>query len=92
MLYIVATPIGNLGDITYRAVEILQSVDFILCEDTRHSVPLLKKYGISKPLYSYHKFNEKESVENIKERLLKGESPLLFRMRACPEYQTPVRF
>ncbi len=89
MLYIVATPIGNLGDITYRAVEILQSVDFILCEDTRHSVPLLKKYGISKPLYSYHKFNEKESVENIKERLLKGESAALISDAGMPGISDP---
>ena len=53
MLYIVATPIGNLGEITYRAVEVLSSVDAILCEDTRHSALLLSRYNINKPLISY---------------------------------------
>ena len=63
MVYFVATPIGNLGEITYRAVEVLKSVSAIFCEDTRHSQILLTKYGISKPTYSYHKFNEKKSLD-----------------------------
>lgn len=65
MVYFVATPIGNLGEITYRAVETLKSVSAIFCEDTRHSKILLDYYGISKPLYAYHKFNEKKSLDFV---------------------------
>ena len=72
MLYFVATPIGNLKDITYRAVEVLNMVDEIACEDTRHSLTLLNHYGIKKPLFSYHKFNEVESAEKIIAKLNSG--------------------
>lgn len=65
MFYIVATPIGNLKEITYRAVEVLKSVDIILAEDTRHSINLLREYGIDKPLVSYQKFNERAKCEYI---------------------------
>ncbi len=65
MVYFVATPIGNLKDITYRAVETLQSADVIFCEDTRHSLKLLNAYDIKKPLLSCHKFNETEAAEKI---------------------------
>ena len=65
MVYFVATPIGNLGEITFRAVEVLQSVSAIFCEDTRHSRILLSKYDVSKPTYSYHKFNEKKSLDFV---------------------------
>ena len=65
MLYIVATPIGNLSEITYRAVEVLSNVEYILCEDTRTSKVLLNKYGINTKCVSYHKFNENEKVNSI---------------------------
>ena len=69
MLYFIATPIGNLKDISYRAVETLKEVDEIACEDTRHSLTLLSAYGIKKPLFSYHKYNEREESERIIEKL-----------------------
>ena len=65
MVYFVATPIGNLKDITVRALEVLRSADVIFCEDTRHSIKLLNAYEIKKPLKSCHKFNEREAAEKI---------------------------
>ena len=62
MLYIVATPIGNLEEITFRAVDVLKKVDYILCEDTRTSKVLLDKYQIKNKCVSYHKFNENLKV------------------------------
>ena len=70
-LYLVATPIGNLDDITFRAVKILKNSDYILCEDTRISKKLFEKYEIKSKLISYHKFNERKSLSKITE-LLKG--------------------
>ena len=72
MLYIVSTPIGNLKDITYRAVEVLQTVNVIYAEDTRRTMVLLNAYNIKKPLVSYHKYNEKQTVGEIVERLVNG--------------------
>jgi 16S rRNA (cytidine1402-2'-O)-methyltransferase len=72
MLYLVATPIGNLGDITFRAVETLKRCAYILCEDTRHSHFLLQHYGIQTPLKSFHKFNEASREETILDDLKKG--------------------
>lgn len=89
MLYIVATPIGNLKDITYRAVEILSSVDVIACEDTRHSLKLLSAYGIKKPLVAYHKFNEREESEKIKEMLLEGKNVALISDAGMPVISDP---
>jgi 16S rRNA (cytidine1402-2'-O)-methyltransferase len=65
MLYLIATPIGNLSDISYRAVAVLQTCDYILCEDTRHSRYLLEHYGIHKKLHSYHQFNESKAEDEI---------------------------
>ena len=71
-LYLVSTPIGNLDDITYRAVKVLKNSDFILCEDTRNSKILLKKYDVKSKLISNHKFNEKKNLSKIIDILKKG--------------------
>ena len=71
-LYIVATPIGNLGDITSRALETLRTVDIIACEDTRHSLKLLNHFRISNKLVSYHEHNEMERAEEFVDRLIAG--------------------
>ncbi len=73
-LYLVATPIGNLQDMTFRAVEILREVDLIACEDTRHTRNLLNHFRISNRTISYHEHNEKERAEELVDRLLAGES------------------
>ncbi len=88
-LYLVATPIGNLADITLRAVETLQKVDFIACEDTRHSKILLDHYGIRKPLLSYFDFSEKKKAPVILERLLSGESAALISDAGTPGIADP---
>jgi 16S rRNA (cytidine1402-2'-O)-methyltransferase len=72
-LYVVATPIGNLTDITVRALHVLQLVDAIACEDTRHSARLLSAYGISRPLLTVHEHNENEAAATLIARLQKGE-------------------
>ena len=72
MLYLVATPIGNLGDMTYRAVEVLKRVDLIASEDSRKTSVLLKHYEISKPQTALNNFNERKVVPKLIERLEKG--------------------
>ena len=72
-LYVVATPIGNLADITLRALHVLQLVHAIACEDKRHTQPLLRQYGIDKPLLAVHQHNEAEAAEGVVERLRRGE-------------------
>ena len=72
-LYVVATPIGNLADITLRALHVLQLVDAIACEDKRHSQPLLRQYGIDKPLLAVHQHNEAEAAAGVVQRLQRGE-------------------
>lgn len=88
-LYIIATPIGNLGDITYRAVEILKSVDFIATEDTRVSSKLLNHLSIKKPLISYYEHNLRGRGEIILSRLLAGESCALISDAGTPAVSDP---
>ena len=73
-LYLVATPIGNLQDVTHRALDTLRAVDLIACEDTRHTLKLLNHFRISNRLISYHEHNEQERAEEFVDRLVKGES------------------
>lgn len=72
-LYVVATPIGNLADITLRALHVLQLVDAVACEDTRHTAALLRHYGIERPLLAVHEHNEREAAQRVVERLAAGE-------------------
>ena len=89
MVYFIATPIGNLGEITMRAVETLKNVSAIFCEDTRHSQILLNHYGISKPLYSYHKFNEKKSLDFVLSFCEKGEDVAVISDAGMPGINDP---
>ncbi len=88
-LYLVATPIGNLDDITYRAVKILNEVDVIAAEDTRHSLKLLNHLNISKPLISYHRHNEENKSELLINKLLKGENIALITDAGTPAISDP---
>lgn len=89
MLYIVATPIGNLGEITYRAVETLKSVDAVLCEDTRRTSVLLAHYGIKTRVESYHKFSEREKAAAVADRLERGENLALVSDAGMPIVSDP---
>jgi len=88
-LFLVATPIGNLADITFRAIETLSSCDYILCEDTRHTQILLKHYGIGKPLKSFHKFNEKQKEDLILQDLQEGKVIALVSDAGTPGISDP---
>jgi 16S rRNA (cytidine1402-2'-O)-methyltransferase len=88
-LYLVATPIGNLEDITLRALRTLRECDLVAAEDTRRSGQLLKHYGISKPLLSYFKFNEARRQEEILERLGRGEKIALITDAGSPGISDP---
>jgi 16S rRNA (cytidine1402-2'-O)-methyltransferase len=89
MLYIVSTPIGNLKDISLRALDVLKNVDAILCEDTRVSKYLLDHYDIHKPLISYHSFNERSRVDDIIAQLKNGQSFALISDAGTPLFQDP---
>lgn len=89
MLYFVSTPIGNLKDISFRAVEVLKQADVIACEDTRHSLVLLNAYDIKKPLISYHKFNESNASDKIIELLRQGKEVAVISDAGTPIISDP---
>ena len=88
-LYIVPTPVGNLDDMTFRAVNVLKEADLILAEDTRTSGVLLKHFGITAPMKSHHKFNEHEEAPRIAERVLAGEKIALISDAGTPGISDP---
>ncbi len=90
MLYLVPTPLGNLKDMTYRSVEILQSVDVILCEDTRTSSRLLNHYNIQKPLSPYHQHNEHKIAEHLVQQMQAGKTFALITDAGTPGISDPA--
>lgn len=88
-LYIVPTPIGNLDDITLRALKVLKTVDLVLAEDTRTSGFLLKHFGIEKKMLSHHKFNEHKSVEAVVEKIKEGQTIALISDAGTPGISDP---
>ena len=88
-LYIVPTPVGNLEDITFRAVKVLQEADLILAEDTRTTSVLLKHYNIHRPLESHHKYNEHQAVQRVKERIEGGLNVALVSDAGTPGISDP---
>ncbi|MEY2917477.1 MAG: rRNA ((1402)-2-O)-methyltransferase [Bacteroidota bacterium] len=90
MLYIVPTPIGNLADFTFRAVEVLKSVDLILAEDTRTSAVLLNHYQIQKPISPYHQHNEHKIVTHLTEQMAAGKTIALLTDAGTPGISDPA--
>ncbi len=91
-IYVVSTPIGNLSDITFRAIEVLKKSDYILCEDTRHSLKLLNFYNIKNKLISFHKFNEKKNCDEILNDIRNGKSISLISDAGTPLISDPGEF
>lgn len=92
VLYIVATPIGNLNDISLRAIEILKTVNYIACEDTRHTKLLLSHYGITTPVFSYHEHNEQKSADKIITLIQSNKSVALVSDAGTPLISDPGYF
>lgn len=88
-LYLVPTPVGNLEDITFRALTVLKEADLVLAEDTRTSGVLLKHFEIKKPMFSYHKFNEHQTVNRVVERLKSGETVAVVSDAGTPGISDP---
>lgn len=88
-LYVVPTPIGNLDDMTFRAVRVLNEVDVILAEDTRTSSVLLKHFGIKTPMQSHHKFNEHRTIQQVVDRIKAGQSVALISDAGTPAISDP---
>lgn len=88
-LYLVPTPIGNLEDMTFRAIRILKEVSFILAEDTRNSGKLLKHFGIENQMFSHHKYNEHQSRQGVVNKILQGESVALISDAGTPAISDP---
>ncbi|MBO4451070.1 MAG: 16S rRNA (cytidine(1402)-2'-O)-methyltransferase [Bacteroidaceae bacterium] len=89
MLYVVPTPVGNMEDMTFRAIKVLKEVDFILAEDTRTSSVLLHHYDIKNELHSHHKFNEHQTCQKVVERLQAGQSAALISDAGTPGISDP---
>lgn len=89
MLYVIPTPVGNLEDMTFRAIRILKEADLVLAEDTRTSGILLKHFEIKKPMQSHHKFNEHKTVENVIQRIKGGETVALVSDAGTPGISDP---
>src|SRR6185436_18032726 len=90
MLYIVPSPIGNLSDITFRAIDVLKTVDLILAEDTRTSSVLLQHYQIQKPITPYHQHNEHKVVQHLAEQLQSGKTMALLTDAGTPGISDPA--
>ena len=90
MLYLVPTPLGNLKDVTFRSIEVLQSVDVILCEDTRTSSRLLQYYNIQKPVSPYHQHNEHKIVQHLVDQLMAGKTMALITDAGTPGISDPA--
>ena len=88
-LYVVPTPVGNLEDMTFRAIRVLKEADLILAEDTRTSGFLLKHFGIDTPMHSHHKFNEHKTVENVVQRIKNGQIVALISDAGTPAISDP---